>query len=783
MLFKNVIRTLRKKWMQLAAIGIIIILSSLIYTMMFYGLSGIEEPTRDYLIRYEQEDFSVEILDMATEKESLKYPSVISLFSKGIYSLSDIKKNDSSTFYELMNNRIKAFEDIYRDYSLELREYKNITYDYKEKSHKGLIIKDSEKINKSFIEEGTKPSAYNEIAVNRIYAMKNSIKIGDFIKLDDKQYKVTGFVLFPDYTLPMFDNSFNVDTGLQTLMLLTDSEYESISGKEAFRFSGINLKVKSIDTAFNKNDLPFVTQIVKTGGSMRSGAIYSELNEGKTMGLGLSIFIALIAVIIVSILIYNMLRSERGQIGILKALGYRRVEIAFPYFFSIISVALVMLVIGYILGSIYSESLKKLYLDFYLLPSVKIGQNIIVFVTAIFVPFIFFAAVSGTIIYKMLGDNALELLKPHENKSINRLSRFVSKILVNAKGKTKFKYLYAIRNPGSFLMVSVGIMFSTILIFFSFMMSGMVDRLTVDYLNKVNYKYEAYVDFTKGTPVTKKDEEKFISYPYAYLGDKVVSLTGLSSTNSLYNLYDDSGNNITSYIRNGAVITKMLSIKFNIDEGDTVRLKINKDYYNFTVKGITDEYLGDKVYLNINNLSNILTDNRSSKLFTGIYSLTKPASSNYSVIISKDGVIEQSKAMANYTQFMINIMIGGSAIIAISILFILTSFTVENSYYVISLLKVMGYNRREVNSMILSSYFTYTLISYLISIPIAVGILKMVMDIFAGEYGIVLPLEMKPSDMAKGMVILVVIFLAGTYTSRKKIKKISLQEVLKTYSE
>ena len=45
MLLKNVIKTLRKKWMQLVAIGFIIILSSATYTMMFYGLSGIEEPT------------------------------------------------------------------------------------------------------------------------------------------------------------------------------------------------------------------------------------------------------------------------------------------------------------------------------------------------------------------------------------------------------------------------------------------------------------------------------------------------------------------------------------------------------------------------------------------------------------------------------------------------------------------------------------------------------------------------------------------------------------------
>ena len=64
-----------------------------------------------------------------------------------------------------------------------------------------------------------------------------------------------------------------------------------------------------------------------------SGAIYDELDQGKVIGLGLSLLIMSIALIIVSILIFNLLNSERSKIGLLKAMGYRRREIARPYFF------------------------------------------------------------------------------------------------------------------------------------------------------------------------------------------------------------------------------------------------------------------------------------------------------------------------------------------------------------------------------------------------------------------------------------------------------------------
>lgn len=85
--------------------------------------------------------------------------------------------------------------------------------------------------------------------------------------------------------------------------------------------------------------------------------------------------------------------------------------------------------------------------------------------------------------------------------------------------------------------------------------------------------------------------------------------------------------------------------------------------------------------------------------------------------------------------------------------------------------------------MILDSYFVYMLLCYALSMPIALGILDMLRQVFLQEYGLVIPLEFAPVDMLKGLAILVAIFLAGTYASRRKIARIPLQEVLKTYGE
>ncbi|MBR2077335.1 MAG: ABC transporter permease, partial [Exiguobacterium sp.] len=464
MLYKNVWKTLNRKWMQLLAIAIIIVMSSLTYTMMFYGISGIEVPTEEYLEESNQEDFAIDMLNRVTEEE-LRDPAVATLAVTGGFTLADIKQADAEVFNRLIASRIAAVEQEMPDATIELRDLKAITYTFDDTEHRGMIVKESDTINRSYLEAGERPSTNDEIALNKKYAEENRIDIGDTIDIG-KPFTVSGFVLFPDYTLPLFDdNFFNLDPGSQTLLLMTDDSFETFVGQESFRLSGVTDQPIKTDL-----ELPFVVSVMETENIIRSGAIYSEISSGKAMALGLSLFIVSIAVIIVAILISNMLDAERRQIGLLKAIGYSRRQIASPYLVLILIFAFFMLIIGYFLGLYFANPLKELYLDFYLLPSITIAQSPLVFVTAVFAPLLFFVLVAGAVIYKIMGESALALLSPRDNVSLNRLSRFISRLLKRASGKTKFKYLYAVKSTGSFLIFFLGILFSTVLIVFALMM-------------------------------------------------------------------------------------------------------------------------------------------------------------------------------------------------------------------------------------------------------------------------------------------------------------------------
>lgn len=759
--------------MQLLDIAIIIVMSSLTYTMMFYGISGIEVPTEEYLEESNQEDFAIDMLNRVTEEE-LRDPAVATLAVTGWFTLADIKQADAEVFNRLIASRIVAVEQEMPDATIELRDLKAITYTFDDTEHRGMIVKESDTINRSYLEAGERPSTNDEIALNKKYAEENGIDIGDTIDIG-KPFTVSGFVLFPDYTLPLFDdNFFNLDPGSQTLLLMTDDSFETFVGQESFRLSGVTDQPIKTDL-----ELPFVVSVMETENIIRSGAIYSEISSGKAMALGLSLFIVSIAVIIVAILISNMLEAERRQIGLLKAIGYSRRQIASPYLVLILIFAFFMLIIGYFLGLYFANPLKELYLDFYLLPSITIAQSPLVFVTAVFAPLLFFVLVAGAVIYKIMGESALALLSPRDNVSLNRLSRFISRLLKRASGKTKFKYLYAVKSTGSFLIFFLGILFSTVLIVFALMMNGAVDRMTVGGLNEAVYEYEAYTD---GSPVLEEGQEPFLTYPFAFVEDKLITLKGLDVDNTLFPLRNEEGDALTLE-PDGLVVSSSLALKLGLDVGQDIDVELDGDTLTYPVIGIADEFSGDFAYLPRATLSELLTDGSTDDLFNGIYATERPNESDYPIILSRQGLIDQSESINQYMNFMMNVLIGGASLIAFSILFVLTALTVEKNYYVISLLKVMGYQKREVRSMILNSYFIYALISALLSIPIALLTLRVIIVVFAEDYGLVLPLEFEWVYIVYTLGAVVLLFFMSTFISRRKIDQIPLQEVLKTYQE
>ncbi len=786
MLFQNVLRTLKKKWLQLILLGLIMVMSSFIYTMMDYSINNLLEPTEAYFEEANQEDFAIGLADGLFETDfaviQSECPTVLTN-NPELYTVSALYDIDASCYEAVMNARVNEIESLYDDITLELREYKDVYFQYNDRSIRFRILKENNTINTTYVIDGELPENNNEITLTEIFAKKNNLNLGDTLTINGKSYEITAYTLFPDYSLTILSEALIIDNTSQTIGTVTDQEFAAINSTINFDIAGTTsltddeFTEEVIDTIYDQN-LPYVTNATLTINNMRSGAIYSELAGGRAMNIMLSLMIASIGLIIVGIMVSKVLQAQRGPIGILKAMGYTNTEITVPYILFIAILALPTLVIGYFIGVYFAEPFKNIYLEFYLLPYQAIQQELKTIVVAIIAPYAFVLLVSFIIIRNMLKKDPVTLLNPVVGDQTNKLVTKIAVLLKPFNIKTKLKHLLLYRNMVKFLVFLIGIFFAAFTILFSFSMTGMMDRMIYNYYDTTHHESIGYCDYQSTCPVGS-DDDKVIELPSVLIDDHDVTLIGLPETTDIHPLYNDSDKDITSKIEEGLVITTSMHLIEGIDIGDTVTVQVGNDTTSLDVVGITQEYGGSKAYYSRTQLSEFLTDDES--YYNAVYSETELDDDNYLHVVKTNDILKQAEDMQAFFNMFITIMITISIVLGTIIIYILTLLTIEDNFYNISLFKVMGYNDKEIDKMILGGYLTYGVIIFLITIPIAIAAFQFMEQFFAEFYELLFPVSFSIWHAIVGLGIYLVIFFLGALNAKHHLKQVALQEAMKMY--
>ncbi len=91
------------------------------------------------------------------------------------------------------------------------------------------IYVDRDAINTECVMDGAMPTAANEMAVDRMYAVNNKISIGDTVTVDGQDYVVTGYSAVPDYSC-LFESNADMmfDAVNFGVAFVTNEGYEKI---------------------------------------------------------------------------------------------------------------------------------------------------------------------------------------------------------------------------------------------------------------------------------------------------------------------------------------------------------------------------------------------------------------------------------------------------------------------------------------------------------------------------------------------------------------------------
>lgn len=191
---KRVLRDLKKNAFRYAALGCLIILCMyLIISLVGAGetiVRGVEESAEE------------------NELEDGQFTCFAPLSQK------DIEK--------IQSNNVQLEKMFYLDYTVDDTTLR--------------VFKDRETIDKVVISEGKKAEKADELVLEKRYAAKNEVSLGDVIKLGDKSFTVAGIGSSPDYDAPYKNLSDTiVDSKNFGTVFVTKEAYDGLkkAGKAA----------------------------------------------------------------------------------------------------------------------------------------------------------------------------------------------------------------------------------------------------------------------------------------------------------------------------------------------------------------------------------------------------------------------------------------------------------------------------------------------------------------------------------------------------------------------
>ena len=702
--------------------------------------------------------------------------------------ITSFESNYSQEDAEFMTDQtIGNLSELENKYNAKMEE--GYTVDYSVNENNTLrIFSANTKVNLPAIIKGSNISQ-DGILIDPAYAKANNLKIGDSINIYDKSFTINGFMSLPNYIYPLKSESD----------ILTDSKHfgiavlskENMSGMDgvnnfySIRFNGDKKDINSKVAEFKNSLIDEKVNIISwmnTSTNPRITFVTAKQDGIKQISSSMPIMILILTCILTGIVMWRMVKHEAAIIGTLYALGYRKKEILNHYIKYPFIIALAGGILGTIFGAILLTPMLKFMVTYFNMPIDTVRFNAEYEAISILLP-IFFLCISGFfVVNKALKSSPLELIRGgKESSKVGFLERFLK--LEHFKFTTKFKIREQLRSIARSAFLLLGVILATMLLLMGFASKSSLDKLSNTEFDKAfqyNYSY-VYRQLQQGNTTIG---EAFSELPFTLSTDENVGVTvyGVSTKSQFITFKDTSGQSLST---DQVIVTKGLADKLKLKPNDTIEVtsKLNSKTYSITIDSIADSYVGNYIYMPQEKFNQLFDYPAGS--YMGIWSTDKLniQESDLLTTVTKDDIKNAFASMTQPIQSVVGVMAFLAFLIGLIVIYVVTSLVIEENKENISLMKILGYRKREVYSMILNSSVYSVILGYILGVPLLLVSLGAMMNSITKDMGLSLPITISYIYLVVGFAVIYVTYEASKALSKKKVNRISMNEVLKSRME
>ncbi|MBQ6043532.1 MAG: FtsX-like permease family protein [Clostridia bacterium] len=677
-----------------------------------------------------------------------------------------------TTYKEIPDEEIEKLEQAY-SVTLEKERFAGVD----EGGHRVRVFSPNEKIDLYEIHDGRDINSDNEIVISAGYAAENGVAPGDKIKIKGKDYTVAGTFLRPDY-LYMVENVSDDYKNVTTFFLcyMTPAEFEA-----QFGGGSINNKViyteKTDEAAFRKaiNEDYFMSSYLSADGNMRVTFVHEQADMFIMSSWFILVIFPLLTVALVCILLGRRIRAEQKLIGTLSALGYERSKLMRHYSLYAVIPGVVGGLLTSVAALILARPFGSLGLADYEPMKPDFTLPVWVAVEGVVIPTAIYYAAAMLRVRKLLKADTVALLSGKVGADAK--SR---KILSHRKTtvKRKFAVRQLVGSPGRSFVIFLGIFLGAMIVAFAFSFIDSVQAVGKEAHGEFgSFKYEYILNsLENGKP---DDGEAMLALQYENEGSSRFSLLGLDSDATLWNLTTVDGDKAD--LENGFYISTLCEATFGVHKGDTFTFRSIATLEEETVKidGVIKN--GYQSYL--------LTSREKAAKIAGIDKKSYNAVLAEKALDYKSDEVTEIISDKTYETQMENMMtaMGGliyafmiiGMIVCIAALYATINTMITENGHNISMLKVLGFEDRRIDSMILSSNHLLLIPGIAFGIAAAYGVMSWYCKEFVEVEHIIIPATLYPQSILYTALITAASYVISLLLLRRKIGRTDMIEALK----
>lgn len=692
-------------------------------------------------------------------------------------------KAEESVIDKLEKENVTIYENFYKE-EIVVR-HNNIKNDEDSQSTLRFYV-NREEVDKVDLMEGSLPEDIDEIAIDRMYAVNNDIKVQDTLTVGSRILKVTGLVALSDYSSLFSDNSdtmfdslkFGVGVVTQKCFDAYDDTHihyvyswlydnKPEDDKEAKLMADDFVKTISAN-AILVNYIPqYINQAIHFTGD--------DIGSDRSMMIVLLYVLIVIMAFVFAVTTNNTIVKEANVIGTLRASGYTRGELLRHYILLPIIVTIFGALVGNILGyTVFKGIFVATYYGSYSLPTYHTLWNADAFLLTTVVPVIIMLVINIVIIGCRLKLSPLKFLRRDlSGKQKKKAMRLPAFGFFN-----RFRLRIIIQNMPNYITLFIGILFANVLLLFGIMLGPMLthyqNEITDKLIAKHQYVLKALVD------VDDNAAEKYCVKTLATIEGRLKSEDVLVYGVKDNSIYADI--NTASLKDNEVYITNGYADKFRIKKGDKITLKEKYDdnEYEFTVKDMYDYPSSFAIFMSDAAFKNVF--DKSEDYYSGYFSdnILDINEKYVATQITLDDLTKVSRQLDRSMGETFNLVKIFAVVLFAVLMFLLTKLIVEKNTTSISMVKILGYSNREISRLYVTSTTIVVVLSVALSIGLSVVIMNYLFRVFMEEMSGWISCYYAPHIFPVMFILNITVYAVISFFMMAKIKKIPMDEALKT---